>query len=123
MKDVVPFLCQPSIIYDFECPGYFFKYVGNAKRTLSKSAVGHAWSDEDGQNKINLYFRLKLWANANGAGGSGGGGGFLSSKVPQYWLKIGLNLVKKLRYCLWEYHWKVNSEIYLSSYKLLQPIS
>ena len=49
-----------------------------------------------------------IWSNTNGAGGFEG---FLGSIMPLDWLKIGLNSVEKLCYCLWEYHWKANSEI------------
>ena len=41
-KGTAPFLCQPNIVYESECPGYFPKYVGNRKRTLSESTVEHA---------------------------------------------------------------------------------
>ena len=47
------------------------------------------------RNKRNLDCRLKLWANANRAGGSEG---FLGSKMPLDWLKIGLNSVKKITF-------------------------
>ena len=47
-------------------------------------------------------------------------GGFLGSKMSLDWLKIGLNSVEKIIYYLWEYHWKANSEIQSSPYKLPQ---
>ena len=60
---------------------------------LMWTSVSHHLGQGRGQNKRNLHCRLKLWANTNGAGGSGG---ILSSKMPLDWLKIGLNLVKKI---------------------------
>ena len=55
-----------------------------------------------GGNKRYLYCQLKPQVNANRAGGSGGWGlqKFLGCKMPLDWLKIGLNLGKKLCYYL-----------------------
>ena len=52
----------------------------------------------------------------------GGLGGFLSPKMPQDWLKLGLNSVEKKYVTIIE-NTTGNSEIQFSPYKLLQPSS
>ena len=68
-------------------------YQGEAANTVKHHKKPNIYTPYKGRNKGNLYCRLKLSLNANRAGRSWG---FVGSKMPLDWLKIGLNSVQKI---------------------------